>query len=41
MRNARAQFQMFLMPNQIEPNKKAKRLKDMTNLELLFIFSNS
>jgi hypothetical protein len=38
MRNARAQFQIFLMPNQIEPNKNAKRLKDNDKLRVIVYF---
>ena len=41
IRNASDQFHMFLMPNHIEPNKKANKLNDNTNLDVLFIFSNS
>ena len=41
IKKAKDQFHIFLIPNQIDPNKNAKRLKDKTNLELLLIFSNS
>ena len=43
IRNASDQFHMFLIPNQIEPNKKANKLNDNTNLDVivyLFKFVN-